>query len=224
MILVVAFIIIVILFILSFFINYSQEERSHFYTTEVCPTFNEIHQHRGEILAELQSAKKWNPWPERGLYANDGDWKVFPFYAFGIWVEENCDKLPVLSKFIKDIPGLKLATLSKLSAGMKLKPHRGWGNHSNFVLRCHYGLRVPVGCYIEITDHKTGKVERQYHGEDEWMVFDDSEIHMAANESDEDRIILIIDIDRPEDVQLGNSTVGDTTELKNIVEYFKKLN
>jgi aspartyl/asparaginyl beta-hydroxylase (cupin superfamily) len=46
------------------------------------------------------------------------------------------------------------------------------------------------------------------------VIFDDSKTHWAENNSDEDRIILIIDIPRPYYVKPGNSDVEQTGELK----------
>jgi beta-hydroxylase len=188
----------------------------------IFPELTHIHKYRKSILKEIYPITNWNYWTEKELYNGipNSDWKIFPYYAFGIWVEENCIKTPILTKFIKSIPNLKLATLSKLSPGMKLKPHRGWGNHSNNVLRCHYGLIIPknLSCYVMVED------EIQYHANDEWLIFDDSKTHMAENRSTKDRIVLIIDIKRPDTIPPGDSIVGDTKELLEIVNYFKNKN
>lgn len=166
----------------------------------------------------------WTNWPEKYLYANDGTWKIFPFYAFDMWVTDNCNKCPNITKFLKSIPGLKIAILSKLSARMKLTPHRGWGNHSNGVIRCHYGIKIPnaeSGCYISVKDNIEVK---KFHIESEWLCFDDSKEHYAENPSDEDRIVLILDIARPYNIKMGTSDVGDSKELIEIVKYFKRKN
>ena len=130
--------------------------------------------------------------------------------------DDNCNKVTILTKFIKSIPNVQLATLSRLSPNMKLKPHRGWGSHSNHVLRAHYGLIIPDNCYVKVND------EIQYHQNDKWMVFDDSETHMAENQSDKDRLVLIIDISRPNHIPKGTSTIGDSKELLDIIDYFKQ--
>jgi beta-hydroxylase len=181
---------------------------------------------------------EWTDWPEKSLYANRGEWKIFPFYAFNVWVLDNCDKCPTITKFLKSIPGLKIALLSKLSAGMKLTPHKGWGNHSNGVLRCHYGIRIPdspllstripdstllstripdstMGCYISVKDDIEIK---KFHLEGEWICFDDSKEHYAENPTNEDRIVLILDIERPSHIKRGISDVGDSRELIEIVK------
>lgn len=165
---------------------------------------------------------EWKDWPEKNLYENNGTWKIFPFYAFGIWAKDNCDKCPEIYKFIKKIKGLKLATLSRLSPGMKLSPHEGWGFHSNHVIRCHYGLIVPENCYISVSDGN--REEIRYHNKFEWLIFDDSKTHYAENKSNFDRIVLIIDVERPSWIKTGISKVGDSKELLEIVDYFDKKN
>ena len=61
-----------------------------------------------------------------------------------------------------------------------------------------------------------------YQKEGKWIIFDDSETHYAGNLSNTDRIILIIDIMRPKSIKNGTSTMGDTTELLQLIEYYKK--
>lgn len=194
----------------------------------IAPKLRNIHALRHQIMHELKNimdekSNEWNDWPEKELYAMNGKWKIFPLYAFQVWVDENCQKLPTLTRFIKSIPGVKLATLSKLTSGMRLTPHEGWGNHSNNVLRAHYGLHVPYNkCYIEVSDKK--RTEKVYHCMDEWLMFDDSKTHFAENTSDQDRIVLILDIERPWYVKKGVSAIGDSKELLEIIDYFRERN
>lgn len=225
-------IIIVILVVIIIYTSFSDTSQRHLHTREmnrmnfhsstIFPQLENIQPLRESIIKELNTILEdsWKDWPEQNLYdsANPtATWKIYPFYAFGVWATKNCERAPIMTNFIKSIPNMKLATLSKLSPGMKLTPHRGWGNHSNHVLRCHYGLIVPDNCLVRVND------EVQYHKEGEWLVFDDSETHMAENMSDRDRIVLIVDIERPDNIPKGTSEVGDTEELLNIVNYFKNL-
>ena len=213
--------------------------QTFFNVNDIFPQLNSIEPLRNEIDKEinmlLSDEKKhlWHDWPEKNLYDEEkinnnsflkpNTWKIFPFYAFGVWVNDNCAMVPNLTQFIKGLgPTMKLATLSRLSPGMKLKTHRGWGNHSNHVLRCHYGVRIPTtpenSCYVGVEN------ERQYHENGKWLVFDDSLNHMAENMSttEEDRLVLIVDLQRPENIPLGTSVQGDTKELLDLVDYFKK--
>ena len=201
----------------------------------------------------------WIDWPEKQLYNNNNkdSWKIFPFYGFDKWIDKNCKRCPTIYNFIKTIPNLKLATLSKLSSKTKLNPHRGWGSHSNFVLRCHYGIIVPDKCYVSVSNnikpplhdndndndndnddndiisktypddyiykYSNGIIEEiQFHKQFKWTIFDDSETHYAGNLSNTDRIVLIIDITRPKSIKNGTSEIGHSSELLQLIDYYKK--
>jgi aspartyl/asparaginyl beta-hydroxylase (cupin superfamily) len=211
-------VILLLIFVVLLWSSRPATPQTFYSVDDTFPELGQIHPLRSAIMAELShiNDQKWNPWPEKELYGQ-GSWKIFPLYAFGVWAEDNCRQVPVLTRFVKSLPNMRLATLSKLSPKLKLEPHRGWGSHSNHVLRCHYGIDIPSpdSCYIRVN----GDV--QYHQNDRWLVFDDSEEHMAENKSDKDRLVLIIDMARPASVPLGTSEVGDTRELMEIVNYFR---
>jgi aspartyl/asparaginyl beta-hydroxylase (cupin superfamily) len=222
--------IVILIVILSVYWYYhyhttTQTSKRFYNIVDTYPNLKAIHPLRSKIMKELDKVINWIDWPEKELYDHQGEWKIFPLFAFNIWVQDNCNKLPTLTKFIKNIPNLKTAILSKLSPKMKLKPHQGWGKHSNTVLRAHYGLIVPEDkCYIGVSDpqhHINNPQEKQYHKNDEWLVFDDAKMHMAENTSDQDRIVLILDILRPPGVKQGESLVKDTKELTDIVNAFR---
>lgn len=208
----------------DFFVYHNLKKiNKRFYTVhEFYPYLNTITSYHDKIVQEIKNVHEWTLWPEKHLLKgtkSTSTWTIFPFFAFGSWVPQNCTICPTIYNFIKQIPGLRLATLSKLNSGMKLSPHKGWGNHSNYVIRCHYGIIVPYKkCYIDVENHK------KYHKEKKWLIFDDSKMHHAYNSSNEDRIVLIIDIQRPYWIQPGTSKVGDTKELLDIIQYFKEMN
>ena len=158
---------------------------------------------------------QWKVWPEKYLYKNNNGWKVLPFYGFGQWIPNNCKKCPTIYKIIKRIPGLKTASLSRLTSGTKLEPHYGWAKLSNYVLRCQYGIIVGdnciLGCENDIVEMKENKI----------VVFDDSKLHYAQNNGNSDRIVLILDINRPSNVKKGESDVEDTTELTQFINLMK---
>lgn len=194
-------------------------------SNEISPDLEKIEKCREIIYNETISVYEddWKNWPEKELYEKQGEWKIFPFYAFGIWEKENCNKCPAIFNFIKNIKGLKLATLSKLSPGMKLTPHKGWASHSNHVIRCHYGLIIPKNCYVSVSDDY-GNEYIKHHEKFKWLIFDDSQIHYAENKSNDDRIVLIIDVERPSWIKTGTSNVGDSKELIELVNYFEQKN
>ena len=78
---------------------------------------------------------------------------------------------------------------SLLRAGARIPAHSGVNNTR---LTCHLPLIVPPGCGFRVGNEVRPWVEGRV------MVFDDSIEHEAWNESGEDRIILIFDIERPD--------------------------
>ncbi len=52
------------------------------------------------------------------------------------------------------------------------------------------------------------------------MIFDDSKLHKAFNHSDEDRVVLIVDIARPAFIQKGRSAVGMSHQLNLFLDAF----
>ena len=76
---------------------------------------------------------------------------------------------------------------SLLRAGARIPAHTGVNNTR---LTCHLPLIVPPGCAFRV-----GNEVRQWE-EGRLMIFDDSIEHEAWNESGEDRVVLIFDIER----------------------------
>jgi aspartyl/asparaginyl beta-hydroxylase (cupin superfamily) len=89
-----------------------------------------------------------------------------------------------------DIPGWGPTVMfSLLKAGARIAAHTGMFNTR---LVCHLPLIVPPGCFFrvgnEIREWREGKL----------FIFDDTIEHEAWNDSNEDRVVLIFDIWRPE--------------------------
>jgi len=218
---------------------------------------NNIDSNKDAIYEETISCTKdfdlWKDWPETSLYDRDvfTSWKVIPFYGFGMWIQKNCMKCPEITKFLKTIPKLKTALLSKLTFNMKIKPHRGWGELSNNILRCHYGIVVPPLTYVSVCNSDNPPLydprykniiseaypkdyiyrnikgtyqEIRFYKQFEWIIFDDSHTHYAQNMYHSDRIVLIVDIERPKNIPKGTCIGGDTSELVELIQYYKDQN
>lgn len=78
---------------------------------------------------------------------------------------------------------------SLLKAGAKIPPHTGMLNTR---LICHLPLIVPPGCGFRV-----GNETRQWEV-GKMLIFDDTMEHEAWNDSNEDRVVLIFDVWRPE--------------------------
>ena len=103
---------------------------------------------------------------------------------------EKIKYFPETYRFIKKIPGCTLAMFSVLKPGKKLAPHKG---PSRSVLRYHLSLIVPKNnkeCFITVN----GENYNWEEGSD--VMFDDTYLHSAENNSDETRVVLFLDIKR----------------------------
>jgi aspartyl/asparaginyl beta-hydroxylase (cupin superfamily) len=52
------------------------------------------------------------------------------------------------------------------------------------------------------------------------IVFDDSKIHYAFNTTDAERLVLIVDIKRPDHIPMGTAKGGHTSELDDFISRF----
>lgn len=216
----VIIIVILIIFIIEQVIGEYKNTDKFFDIINIEPRLINLNIIHDAIKTEvLNFTEMWYPWPEKELYSEDKMWSVIPFYGFGKWSEKNIKMFPIIYNFIKNIPSIKTAGLSKLSGGTVLTPHKGWGILSNNVIRCHYGIDVPDGCYISVRNDNEEE-EIRYMTEGKWLAFDDSKIHYANNTSNKDRIVLLIDIQRPEFIKTGNSDVTETKELKDFIDLY----
>ena len=170
-----------------------------------------------------QQNKNWMEWPEYDLWKNKkaSSWKIIPLMAFGKWSDKNTKNFPKTASQLKNIKGLVSAGFSKLGPNTTLKLHKGWGDLSNNVLRCHLGLIVPkLKCKIFVLGLSN---DMMYQQEGKWIIFDDSLYHSASNEDElNDRIILLLDINRPKNVFKGESDIKNSLELNNFIDEFNK--
>lgn len=133
-------------------------------------------------------------------------WKSFMFKS-GTFIEENCALAPKTATLLRGIPGVYTAFFSVLEPGQHIKAH--WGYWKGFV-RYHLGVLIPGNnrdgkCWIRINPEaqsRSGECEaiaqgEKYHWRDgEAVLFDDTFLHDAANETDSVRVVLFLDVAR----------------------------
>lgn len=97
---------------------------------------------------------------------------------------------PKTVSILKRYPEIKGAMFTLLPKNGKLKPHRDPYAGS---LRYHLGLITPnsPACYIDVDG------ERYAWKDGEAVIFDETYIHSAKNETQTDRIIFFCDLERP---------------------------
>lgn len=137
---------------------------------------------------------------ERRKTVVDNNWKNLVLFLNGERIAVNCELCPGITAVLEeDIPGVRTALLSILHGKTKIAEHRG---EQNGLLRLHVPIMVPGGgtCGLSVD----GEV-RNWSAE-KAMVFDHSFPHFAWNDSDEIRVILIVDFDR--DLQFPWSSIN----------------
>jgi aspartyl/asparaginyl beta-hydroxylase (cupin superfamily) len=159
---------------------------------------------RTEVLALLEEEGAFQPYmvaaPDRprtdfhGL-ADNPDWSSLYLWENGRPVEANVARCPKAYEALLQAPMPHISTrapvvmFSRLKPGARIPAHTGMLNAR---LICHLPLVVPPGCGFRV-----GNEVRAWE-EGKLLIFDDTIEHEAWNDSEEDRIVLIFDIWRPE--------------------------
>jgi ornithine lipid ester-linked acyl 2-hydroxylase len=123
--------------------------------------------------------------------SKDDSWRTFILYGFGEKAEKNCRRAPITCSLLEQIPNLQTAWFSILAPGYHIPAHRGV---SKGIIRGHLGLIVPTDrekCRMRVDDQTC--VWR----EGEVLVFDDTFEHEVWNDTDQERVVLLFDFDRP---------------------------
>lgn len=123
------------------------------------------------------------------------DWSSLYLHENGEAVAANVARAPVTYAAMRALPLCRITTraptimFSLLKGGARIPAHTGMLNTR---LICHLPLVVPPGCGFrvgnEVREWEVGKL----------LIFDDTIEHEAWNDSDQDRVVLIFDVWRPE--------------------------
>ena len=163
----------------------------------------------GQIRAELepfmQDKSRFSPYVKSGNavigrddqgLADNSDWSALYLWEHGHLVEEHAPSfrgslaaldLAPLPHIARQAP---MALFSKLAPRTRIPAHTGLLNTR---LICHLPLIVPPHCGAL----RVGNEVRPWV-EGELLIFDDSIEHEAWNDSDQDRVVLLFEIWRPE--------------------------
>ncbi len=129
--------------------------------------------------------------PDQKKISKGDNWRTFPLFGFGTKAEQNCKLCPETARLLEQVPNMQTAFFSILSPHYHIKAHRGV---TKTLLRCHLALIVPKeagACRMRVGDvtfeWKTGRA----------VVLDDTYDHEVWNDSNEERVVLLFDFDRP---------------------------
>lgn len=138
----------------------------------------------GEPIPPFQEISK-----EQGAITNDSKWQAFLMFAYGAKSLRNTALCPATSLAIEAIPEMRTAFFSILAPGKIIPPHRG---PYKGLIRCHLALNIPSGdCGIRVR----GQSRQWINGR--CLFFDDTLVHEAWNKTNEERVVLFLDILRP---------------------------
>jgi len=154
--------------------------------------WQKIHAELNDVLKSrdsLPSFHEVSPYQER--ISKGDNWKTLVFYVFGDRFEPNCQRCPQTARLLAQVPRLRNAGFSILAPHYHIPPHRG---PTNGIVRIHLALKIPKdsqNCWLRVDD-------RILHWkEGECIVFDDFYEHEVQNDTDEERVVLFFDVDRP---------------------------
>ena len=119
-------------------------------------------------------------------------WKTMGIYFWKFVIRENYKRCPQTVKILKAIPNLTSFSLSVLESGSNINPHQG---DTDAIIRCHVGVSIPGG--LPDCGFQVGKEIRPWQ-KGITLPFCDAHTHTAWNNTGTKRIILILDVMRPE--------------------------
>jgi beta-hydroxylase len=176
---------------------FSKVDRTPYLSPEQFPELKPLNDHwqtiRAEALALMESeqikpATGYNDIGFNSFFRTG--WKRFYLYWYGKNLPSAEQLCPHTVALLKAVPCVKAAMFASLPPGATLVRHRDPYAGS---LRYHLGLITPndANCFINVDG-------APYHWKDgEAVIFDETYIHYAANNTEGQRIVLFCDIERP---------------------------
>lgn len=199
-----------------------------FYSASTYPALSILLEAVPRLAQEVAgAAAAWSAWPDADmLYEAGGDWSVIPLlHTFPgndvskrTWTPESA-RFPETTRLLESTfgPTLRTALYSRFTGQTKLEPHRGFSDLAPHVLRVQVPIRLPMSGTCALCTCSASRILRL----GEAVVFDDSLVHSAFSTSDEERIVLIMDLARPpqlmrnvdmHDTPMGASMFADRIE------------
>jgi beta-hydroxylase len=129
--------------------------------------------------------------PDHARIADGDGWRSYFLVGYGYRRERACRRCPETAALLETVPNLHSAFFSIMEPEQRLVPHRG---PTKAIITWHLPLSVPArreDCRIRIAGDWYSWEEGRS------LVFDDTYRHEVRNDTDEDRILLLIHLRRP---------------------------
>jgi aspartyl/asparaginyl beta-hydroxylase (cupin superfamily) len=148
---------------------------------------------RDEILPFLERREsRLKEYFKRALMFPPRSWKTMGFYYWKYKIHQNCRDCPRTAAILESLPNMTAGSISVLEPNSNINPHHG---DTDAIFRVHLGLVIPDGlpaCGLQVG----GEVRGWQEGKS--LIFCDAHSHSSWNQSDRRRLVLIVDIVRPE--------------------------
>lgn len=131
---------------------------------------------------------------QASISANDArDWRMFILQAYGMRFAKNLARCPTLAGLVETSPDVLSASLSFLAPGKHIPAHRG---PFRGVLRGYLVLSMPARA--DGTPAAVLKIDGREHRlrDGQFLLWDDTFEHEVWNDSNEVRVVLLLDIRR----------------------------
>lgn len=140
-------------------------------------------------------------------------WRLLVLRAYGVDHPDNQAKCPFTAALFRGNEAIRSVAISFLEAKKHIPPHRG---PFRGVLRYHLGLVIPLNADGSSTNRLRvdGVTHELYEGKG--MLWDDTYVHEAWNDSESVRAVLLVDIVRPDMPRL-------LTALNNAILFLLRL-
>jgi aspartyl/asparaginyl beta-hydroxylase (cupin superfamily) len=172
--------------------------RRAWYDPQQFAVARKLESHFAEIKAEAQNVQPAYYYEEAENIGRTGSWQVCMFYEQGRRNDLVCEQCPKTAAILDVDSSIRrtagLIYLSKMAQHTHIAAHQAG---SNVRIRCHLALQIPRGdCAIRVGD----QVHRWEEGK--CIVFDDTFEHEVWNRTDEERLILLVDLWHPDLTEL----------------------
>lgn len=147
---------------------------------------------RAELEQNLADAKRAAVCFQKHTLRHDTGWRQIELKIYGVAYPRQLQLFPQTMAVLAEIEGISTIYFSLLAPHSAIKPHVG---DTDAYYRVHLGLKIPAGlpdCGIEVAGQKKPWCEGGC------IAFNDIYCHSTWNDTDEERIVLILDILRPE--------------------------
>jgi aspartyl/asparaginyl beta-hydroxylase (cupin superfamily) len=176
-----------------------------FHNREELPWTRTLEENAGVIRQEMLALLEGHASALKPYYINKAmsfpprHWKTMSLLFWNLRMHRNCRRCPRTVGILESIPNLTACSLSVLEPGSNINPHQG---DTDAIVRCHLGLSIPAG--LPECGFQVGTEIRPWE-EGRTLPFCDAHTHWAWNRTKERRMILIVDVIRPEYVRQKNA-------------------